>query len=232
VNPSAAHTTWWSQPAAVAESARPPAELVRLAGRLATAAALYGAAFGWWRGGWQVVWSAAKLPALLLVVTATCALANYMLAAVLGMRLGFRQSLHAMVHAFAVAALVLAALAPVFIFLAVALPGPESPDATRTYALLLAAHTAAVALAGVIGNLNLWRSLLTLARGRHDLAARVLAGWLTLCGLVGSEWSWVLSPFLTHPERPLVFLNPNAFRMNMYEYLWTVTRPPQQEAAP
>ena len=232
MNPSAAHTTWWCQPAAVAESARPPAELARLAGRLAAAAALYGASFGWWRGGWQVAWSAAKLPALLLAVTATCALANYMLASVLGMRLGFRQSLHAMLHAFAVAALVLAALAPVFGFLAVALPDATSADASRTYPLLLAVHTAAVALAGVIGNLNLWRSLLTLARGRRVLAARVLAVWLGLGALVGSEWSWVLSPFLTHPARPLVFLNPNAFRMNMYEYLWTVALPSRREATP
>ncbi len=198
---------------------RPPAALPLLALQLAGAAAVYGASFGWWRGGLQIGWSALKFPLLLFSVTATCALANFMAAQVLGLDLSLRQTLRAMLRAFTMAALVLAGLAPVFWFLAVTLPGPHEADALASGRLLLLLHTAAVGLAGVLGNLHLWHMLRAHA-GQTALAARVLAAWLVLGGIAGSELSWIFSPFLTHPHRELTFLNPNAFRMNMYEYLW------------
>ena len=195
----------------------------RLAAQLAVAAAVYGASFGCWRGGVQILWSAAKMPLLLLSVTLACALGNFMTAQLLGLDLSLRQTVRAMLRAFAVAALVLAGLAPVFWFLASSLPRPGESEAAAAGRVLLVLHTAAVGLAGLVGNLHLWKLLCERA-GRRAVAARVMVAWLALGGASGSELSWVLSPFLTHPDRPLAFLNPNAFRMNMYEYLWQLIR--------
>ena len=187
---------------------------------LAGAAALYGASFGWWRDPLQAGWAAVKMPAMLLATTGTCTLGNFMIARVIGLDIGLRQTAEAMLRTFGVAAVLLASLAPVYLFAAVSIPGPAAKDAVSSYRLLLCVHTVSVAVAGVVGNISLWRTLLAVARGRVALAARVLCAWFFLCGVTGSELSWVFSPFLARPELDIVFLNPNAFRMNMYEYLW------------
>ena len=193
---------------------------LRLVGILIAAAALYGASFGLWRGGPQPLWSAVKMPALLLAVTAAAAPANFLLARALGLAVEAAQVVRALLLAYAVTALLLASLAPVFAFAAWTLPGPASADAQPTCRLLLLLHTAAVGLAGTAGHLRQWRWLATAARGDVRLATRVFVAWFAVSALAGSELSWVCSPFLARPDRELVFLNPNAFTMNMYEYLW------------
>ena len=209
----------------VDEGARTP--LPHLLAVLVLAAALYGAVFGAWRGGQQMAWSAAKMPALMLSVTAASAVGNTLLAQTFGWPCPLRETLRAMLTVFATASVLLASLGPVLVFLALSLPDPE-PDRLGTYRLLLCLHTGAMALAGLTGLSRLRSTIIRLAGPRR--AGRVFVAWLLLTGAAGSELSWLFSPFLSRPDRPLMLANPNAFRMNMYEYLgyhlFGVGRPP------
>ena len=201
--------------------------LPRLLATLVLGAALYGAAFGSWRGGQQIAWSAAKMPVLMLSVTAASAVGNTLLAQALGWPCPLRETLRAMLTVFATASVMLASLGPVLVFLALSLPGPR-PDRLGTYRFLLCLHTAAMALAGLTGLARLRLAMLRAAGARRG--RRVFAAWLLLTGAAGSELSWWFSPFLSRPDRTLMLANPNAFRMNMYEYLgyhlFGVGRPP------
>lgn len=185
---------------------------------LCVGSALFGCAFGLWRGPGQALLSAVKMPLLMLLVTAFTAAVSTQLAQVLGARLTLRQTLASMLLAFAIASLILGALAPVTAFFAWQAPPPGTPGDMAAYRALLLLNTAAVGVAGVLGNLKLYRLLATLL-GSRALAARVLAAWIGVAGLTGFELSWVLSPFLSRPDLAVPLVNPIAFRVNVFEYL-------------
>jgi hypothetical protein len=186
---------------------------------LATAGFLYGASFGFWRSPDQTIYAAVKMPALLFAVAAVSAAANAMLAQVLGLEISRRQTLLFNLAGFAITATILAAISPVFFFIAATLPPPGSPGDHRIYCTLLTLHTTAVAFAGFAGYAKIFSLLRVLAPTRA-LATRVLVAWIFVAGLAGSELSWIFTPMLARPREPVPSLNPNAFRMNMYEYLW------------
>ena len=181
--------------------------------------ACYGAVFGAWRAPQQALFSAIKMPAMILGVTLCTAVINGMLAQAMGTRLSFRQVAACMFLGFAVTSILLASLSPVLLLLTLETPSPASPAAMPAYRVLLPAHTALVGICGVAGQCRLFRLLAQLI-GSRRLAGRVLLGWILVCGLVGCELSWVLSPFLARPDLPIPFLNPNAFASNFFEYSW------------
>lgn len=166
------------------------------------------------------------MPLLLLGLTAIAAAANTLLAQTLGVRLTVAQTCLALLLGMTITALLLAAVSPVFAFLALTLPGPAAPDAARIYARLLPLHTVAVGAAGLVGVSRLLRLLVTLL-GDTCTARRLLLLWIAVCALAGSELAWVASPFLNRPGEPPQLINPHAFQMNMYEYLWALTLHPQ-----
>lgn len=186
---------------------------------LLVGSALFGAAFGGWRSWEQSLLSAAKMPLLMLAVTGFSTIVNTLMAQALGARLSFRQTLGSMLLAFAIASLILASLAPVTAFFAWQAAAPGTRGDMAAYRSLLLLNTAAVGIAGILGNLGLFRLLATLLASRA-LAARVLAAWIAVAGLTGFELSWVLSPFLSRPDMPVPIINRIAFRMNVFEYLW------------
>lgn len=49
---------------------------------------------------------------------------------------------------------------------------------------------------------------------------RILMTWLLISGFVGSQLSWILSPFFAIPGIPELFFDFTAFSGNFYEYLW------------
>ena len=200
-------------------SGRPVAVLLRTAIILVLSSAIYGFSFGFWRDPFQAVFAAYKMPVMFLGIVAITELGNTMIAQLLGVEITGRQTLQATLVSFAVTSVLLASLAPVAMFLAVTLPAPDQDRCCATYFLLLVLHTCAVAIAGFIGSLRLWHLLKGIA-GSFRKAVLTMICWTGLNGLVGSEISWICSPFLARPDREIVFINPNAFRMNMYEYLW------------
>lgn len=193
--------------------------------------ACYGLVFGLWHSPRQALYAAAKFPLLLLSVVAVSSLINTMLAQVLGARVSLRLTCLAMLLGMAAAALVLAALAPVAAFFVqqapppgpgiVGLPSrdPAVAPSMRTFHALLLLHVFLIGVAGLIGNLRLYR-VLRAAIAQRDLARRVMLAWIAVCGFAGCEMAWLFSPFLCKPNYPPHVLAREYFQGNFYEHVY------------
>ncbi|MFK7985940.1 MAG: hypothetical protein AB8I08_07900 [Sandaracinaceae bacterium] len=190
----------------------------------------YGGAFGLWRAPEQALYSGLKLPVLMLAVVLTAALVNALLATLLRARLGFRQCAVAILVGFATTSTLLGALAPVTAAVVASLPGPDplavglpltDPVATaanRSAQGILLGHVFVIAVAGVMGNLRLY-ALLVQLDGRRAVVRRVLAAWLAIELLVGSQLSWMLRPFLGRPHRTPELVSDVMFEGSFFEEL-------------
>jgi len=181
--------------------------------------ACFGAAVGAWRSPQQVLYGAVKMPLMLHAVAWLSIVANVMLNWLLGGGLSLRQVRRCILGALAVQALLLGSLSPVFLFFACQLPGPESWQAPSVYRYLLAALVASVGASGVVGYARLFRLLAALAPDRAT-AGRLWLAWVLTTGLVGTQCSWMLSPFVQQPGVPVPFWNTAAFSGNFFEHVW------------
>ena len=178
----------------------------------------YGAAMGCWRDSWQALYTAIKLPLVILLTTLGNGLLNGMLAPLLGLNVTFRQSLAAVLISFAVTAMVLGALSPVAFFIICNTP-PLTAGTTLTspeYVLLQLTLAGFVALAGVLGNLQLL-PLLRQWAGNTATARNVLLAGLTGNLFLGSQISWVLRPFIWEAIRPVEFIGTGSFHGSFFE---------------
>lgn len=199
---------------------------------------LYGFTFGIWRSPMQGCVSALKLPVLFLAVIGVSAVLNTMLAQLSGYRLSLRQVLGLVLTGMTVGAIVLGALSPVVSYLVLQAPAPDprvlgisrdAPEAAATMAVyrrVLLLHVAVVGFAGLVGNVRLHRALSPLVGGPAP-AIRLLLVWLAIMGFVGTQLSWLLSPFLCDPVSPPHWISQLYWEYNFYEYVWMClsTRP-------
>ena len=188
-------------------------------------AGIYGAVMGWWRSPLQALFTGIKLPLVILLTTLGNALLNAMLAPLLGLNLSGRQCLTVMLMTFAIAAVMLASLAPVAAFLVWNTPPLSAATtlASPEYGLMQLTLFAFIAGAGVTGNVAL-APLLRDWSGNAAVACRVLCAWLAVNLLLGSQICWVLRPFIWDPARPVEFLGPEYFRGSFYETVFEATR--------
>ena len=187
--------------------------------------AVFGAAFGLWRAPRQALYGAIKMPLMLHAVVWLSVAANAMLNWLLGGGLSLRQVRRCVLAALAIASVLLAAFSPVAAYLAAQAPSPDTPDGPATYRVLLATLVLCVGCVGLVGYARLFRLLCALTPDRA-VAWRVLFAWVLTTGLVGTQCSWLLSPFVQRPEVPVTFWNPAAFSSNFFEHLWFhVARP-------
>lgn len=191
--------------------------------------ALYGFVFGLWRAPEQAVYAAVKLPLLLLLIVAASAVINGFLALVLRSRIGVMQGLVAILLSLSVAAVMLAAFAPVALLFVLGVPGPGHPTATpeelyRTAEYVLLFHTVVIGFAGIAGNFRLFRLLTRLAPS-PAIARRVFVSWLLVDGLVGTQLSWILRPFLCKPTLEPEFVRKDALQGNFFEELGRILGP-------
>lgn len=199
-------------------------------GVILAASALYGATVGWWQAPAQAAYAAVKFPVLIFATVFGNAVLNGMLAQVLGWPVAFRESLMAILLSFVVATLILAAFAPVAWLLAYSAPAPGSAAADQAYSVVLLTHVVAIAYAGVVANVRLFRWL-SVWSGSRRIARRVPFAWLAGNLLVGSQVSWIISPFIGAPNVPVVFLQPHPFECNFFEYAWhLVTDQPERKS--
>lgn len=207
---------------------QPPADWLdaptsgRVAGVALTAfagLAIYGFSVGYWRDPVMGLYVAVKLPLLVLLTLGCNGLLNGLLGLLLGTGLGFRQSLLALLSSFALAALILGALAPITFFLAWNAPSPQSPGATTAHAAYLVTHTFLIGFAGITANLHLHRLLAAKAPTPAAATATLLA-WLGGNGFLGAQFSWILRPFFGFPTLEVQFLRPHPLRGNFYEAVW------------
>ena len=181
------------------------------------------AAFGWALGAWrdplQGLYTAIKFPLIVLLTALGNGLLNGMLAPLLGTNISFRQSLLAVLMSFTIAATVLGGCAPLLYFVIWNAPS-FSPEArgvmSMMHNLIFLALVAAMAVAGIAGNVRLYELLRQLS-GSAGAARRTLLAWLAGNLLLGSQLAWILRPFVGSPSLPVEFLRPNPFAGNFFE---------------
>ncbi len=181
--------------------------------------ACYGITLGLWRDATQSLFTAIKFPLLIFLTCGGNALLNGCLALVLGAGLGFRQTMLAILMSFTIVAIILAAFAPIMLFLLWNTPPLSNANSLTGHSLTLLAHVSLIAFAGVIGNHRLLLFLRHVT-GNTATAWTVLLAWLGGNLLLGSQISWILRPFIGNPGLPVEFLRPNPLRGNFFEVVW------------
>lgn len=157
---------------------------------VALGAGIFGAAMGAYRGGLQVLYAGVKLPLVVLLTTAVCAPALTALNASLGRQACLRRDLSLVLSALARTSLVMAAQAPI-VLLAVRVG--------ISYHSMILLVVACSVLAGGVG-LALFLRGLHLSQSRSMTA--VALALLTIFGVVGTQMSWTLRPFVVRPRTP------------------------------
>jgi hypothetical protein len=192
--------------------------LVSCIGVIVVGCGLYGASVGLWRSPLQAVYVAVKMPLVIMLTAAGNAVLNGMLAQLLGTGLSFRQTSLAIVMSFAVAAIILASLSPLVLFLLVNTP-PLSSDGYGGDVMLVAL-VAAIAFAGVVANVRLLGLIEHASRSR-TVALQTLFAWLAGNLLLGSQIAWVLRPYIGSADSAVEFLRAEPWRGNFFETLAT-----------
>jgi len=146
-----------------------------------------GAGIGSYRGGWQILFAALKLPVVELLTAGICAPALIALNRSVHGDTSPRRDVGLILVALAFATLVAAGLAPLLL-----LAGSWGLDYHRAVLLL-------VGICLVSGALGL-SVFLSGLRGQ-DVPGRTIVGVIMvgLLGLVGSQMTWVLRPYLVRP---------------------------------
>lgn len=189
---------------------------------IAVGGAAYGAAFGIWRAPTQALFGALKLPAVLLGVAMLTAGSSAVLAPLLGARLRPAQSVVSILVSLAVTAMLLGALAPAAILVALTLAPPESAGASSIAQWIVLAHTLTIAVAGIAGVLSLLR-LVERLTARRAIARRVVVAWMATQLLAGAQLSWLARPFLGAPDRAVTFFAPHALDGGFFDEVWRLT---------
>ena len=185
---------------------------------IAVGSGCYGATIGLWRGELMALYVAIKFPLLIFLTTLCNALLNWMIALMIGAGLTFRQTLTAQLMSYTIASLILAALAPITLFILFNTPSLESGDPFG-HSFFLLINVGVLALAGIVANIRLYRLLLMKVASRR-LARQVLTAWLAGNLLVGAQLSWNLRPFIGSPNLKIQFLRPDPFDGNFYESVY------------
>jgi hypothetical protein len=184
--------------------------------------AAFGMALGGWRDPMQGLYTAIKFPLIVLLTALGNGLLNGMLAPLLGTNISFRQSLLAVLMSFTIAAAVLGACAPLIYFVIWNSPqysGALAHTALTIHSLIFVGLAAAMAVAGIAGNVRLYELLKRLS-GSDAVARRTLLAWLAGNLFLGSQLAWIARPFVGSPHLPVEFLRKNALEGNFYESFW------------
>ena len=175
---------------------------------------LYGIAVGLWRAPEQALFLSIKFPLLIFSVVLFNGFLNGMLAQLLGTGLSFRQTLTAILMSFATFGAVLGGLFPVAFFMAIG--GPEfTPDNHEAYGRFVLIHTAIIAYAGLVSNVQMLGTLMQVSG--KSAAIRTFFAWTAGNLFVGAQLAWNLRPFFGNPDREIQFLREKAFEGNFYE---------------
>ncbi|MEA3206993.1 MAG: hypothetical protein QOE70_50 [Chthoniobacter sp.] len=185
--------------------------------------ALYGGVVGLWRAPVQAAYTAIKMPLLIFLTCSGNALLNGMLAQILGSGLSFRQSAQAILMSFTIAALILASLSPVALFILYNAPPLGSAARSTGHSITLLSDVLFIAYAGFVANRRLLRLLQHLCP-TPAAARRVFWSWLAGNLFLGAQLSWILRPFIGSPGLPVQFLRDHPLRGNFYEAVFNALR--------
>ena len=184
---------------------------------------LYGATIGLWRSPFQSLYAGIKFPLLIFITLFANAGLNGMLAQLLGVGLSFRQTTLAILMSFTIVALILGAFTPISLFILWNTPSLSSNSMAGHYFIKLT-HVVAIAYAGVMANLRLYRLLAQLS-GSAERSRKTLLAWLIGNLFLGSQLSWIMRPFIGSPFLKVQFLRDDAFNGNFYENIFETIKP-------
>lgn len=201
-------------------------DLLPLVGFIILACGCYGAVLAGWRSPLLSYYVAVKLPFLFLATTAVVSLFNWMIALLFGANLPFKSTLFIVFASMTVSAWILLSLAPVALFfVGSGVPYAGTHDELRyAHNCILMTHILILAVAGVIGNATLFDGLHKLVPPRCPAQTLSIA-WIFSFAFVGCQMSWILRPFVGSPFYPVVFMRPDCFQRNFYEFLFTEIMP-------
>jgi hypothetical protein len=218
---------------------RPPGAVRRLAQVLRPArtplliiltAAIYGFSGGSIDGLRGASRNLIKFPLLIFLTGALCAPAWWLIARFLSFGLSFRAAISNSLETFADASLMLAALAPVNLFLSRTMVLPTR-DSLNEYPLFLGLNVTFVAVCGIAAVVRRLR-LLQITQGVSFLrASGLMTAWLAIGLFVGGQCSWYLRPFYGNPAiEQMEFIlgtNPDSWgATSIYEAAYHILRPP------
>jgi hypothetical protein len=196
-------------------------------------AVVLGALYGWFMGWYsvasvrparfeQMLYAMIKVPALFLLTLFVTFPSLYVFNALVGTRLSFMSTLRLLIAATVVTLAIAASLGPIVAFFTLS---------TTSYPFMVMLNVVMLGLSGLIGLGFLLVTLRKMAisaaadREREEEAAAaatdrpVIAGereqvstanlifqvWVVIFGLVGAQMSWLLRPFIGHPDGPIEF---------------------------
>ena len=168
---------------------------MRFAVETVLAAALYGFTCGAVHGFEFAARNLLKFPLLVVVTSALCSIAYWIFAVFLAREMSFRSVQRLSLVTFHDMSVLLAALSPVTLFLAVTFEKPIATDALGEYPMVLGLNVVFIALCGSIA---LVRQALALLRGHRVPLRRgvlVVLSWLGVSLLAGGQCSWYFRPY-------------------------------------
>ncbi len=183
----------------------------------------YGFTLGIWRAPLMACFVAVKLPLLILLTVLANGVLNGLFAQILGTGLGFRQTLHTILISFTTFSIIVGALSPVTLFMALNTPEYGGTESTRWHGFTLLIHTLLIAYAGILANMKMLR-LLTVFSGDPRAATRTFLAWTAGNLFLGAQMAWVFRPWFGSPGLDVQFLRPDPLRGNFYEAVFTATK--------
>lgn len=186
---------------------------------IAACGIVYGACMGSFGGvfddRWkQVLVSASKVPLLFTVAFLLCVPSFYVLNALAGLHEDFPRTLDALFGFQSIAAIVLAATAPITAFMNLT---------TSNYQFILLWNGLLFFIASLSGHYMMRRYYEPLVRRnpRHGTLRRV---WMLLYTFVGIQMAWVMRPFVGSPSMPVQFFREEAWGNAYIEVLHLILR--------
>jgi len=173
----------------------------------------------------QAIYTGIKIPLVILLTALLNSLLNALLAPLLGLNLTYRESLAIILMTFTITSILLAAFAPIALFVVCNTPPLNEGTVlvSPEYGFLQLCHVTFIAFAGVTGNVRLV-PLLEAWGGNRTIARKVLVAWLAGNLFLGSQICWVLRPFIWDPARPVEFVGREAFHGSFYETIFEALR--------
>ncbi len=149
----------------------------------------YGISTGSYLAGEQI-WLAGLKMSILFLGTFLIGFPLFYIFAELTIQTRIHNLFKASLYSIAVTTTCLAAFAPINFFLSISLP-----FSYHTYLFLVLFMVLLIALSGIIGVVQLYRGLRTMALDKHALVKLIIA-WFFIYHFIGGQMGWLLRPFV------------------------------------
>ncbi|MBX3357714.1 MAG: hypothetical protein KF745_04725 [Phycisphaeraceae bacterium] len=198
------------------DAAGPPVGIRALLAAIAVGGAVFGAVMGTYlvgeAGRWPLVaYSAIKVPSLLMVTTAVCLPAFFVLNTVLGLRDDFGHAVRAVLAGQAGLALALASLSPLT---RVAYESGVSHGTAQLF------NAGLFVIATGVAQIVMFRHYRAIIDSNPAAATKhrtMLWAWVAMYAFTGIQTGWILRPYIGVPDMDVRFFRADAFS-NAYIY--------------